>query len=77
MSGSSILREAWAALNFNRLRSVLTVASLGWGVACFVILYSYGEGFGAAVTTSLAPGKLRPSDLSRVALVGIRTRKLR
>jgi putative ABC transport system permease protein len=52
MSGSSILREAWAALNFNRLRSVLTVASLGWGVACFVILYSYGEGFGAAVTTS-------------------------
>ncbi len=30
-----------------------------------------------AVTTRVAPGKLRPSDLSRVALVGLRTRKLR
>jgi putative ABC transport system permease protein len=29
------------------------------------------------MTSVLAPGKLRPSDLSRVALVGIRTRKLR
>ena len=29
------------------------------------------------VAASLPPGKLRPSDLSRVALVGIRTRKLR
>jgi len=29
------------------------------------------------VTSSLQPGKLRPSDLSRVALVGLRTRKLR
>jgi putative ABC transport system permease protein len=30
-----------------------------------------------ALTASLQPGKLRPSDLSRVALVGLRTRKLR
>ncbi|MGA2528556.1 MAG: ABC transporter permease [Acidimicrobiales bacterium] len=29
------------------------------------------------MTSSLQPGKLRPSDLSRVALVGLRTRKLR
>src|SRR5580692_10893741 len=29
------------------------------------------------VAAGLPPGKLRPSDLSRVALVGIRTRKLR
>jgi putative ABC transport system permease protein len=52
MSGKSILVEAWAALNFNRLRSLLTVVSLAWGVACFVILYAYGEGFNVAVTTS-------------------------
>lgn len=26
--------------------------SLAWGVTCFVILYSYGEGFGVALTTS-------------------------
>ena len=52
MSGSSIIREAASALSFNRQRSLLTMASLGWGVACFVILYSYGEGFGFALRSS-------------------------
>jgi putative ABC transport system permease protein len=52
MSAKSVLQEGWAALNFNRVRSLLTIVSLGWGVACFVILYAYGEGFGVAVTTS-------------------------
>jgi putative ABC transport system permease protein len=52
MSGSSVLREAAAALRFNRQRSILTMVSLAWGVACFVILYAYGEGFGAAMTKS-------------------------
>jgi len=49
---ASIIGEAFAALNFNRQRSLLTMASLAWGVACFVILYSYGEGFGTALQTS-------------------------
>src|ERR1700748_949808 len=48
----SIISEAAAALRFNRQRSLLTMASLAWGVACFVILYSYGEGFGVALRTS-------------------------
>src|SRR6266700_2057503 len=48
----SIAGEALAALSFNRQRSLLTMASLAWGVACFVILYSYGEGFGLALRTS-------------------------
>jgi putative ABC transport system permease protein len=52
MNVSSILSEAAGALNFNRQRSLLTMASLAWGVACFVILYSYGEGFGLALQTS-------------------------
>jgi len=52
MNGSAIIREAAAALSFNRQRSLLTMASLGWGVACFVILYSYGEGFGFALRSS-------------------------
>lgn len=52
MNVSSIFREAAGALNFNRQRSLLTMASLGWGVACFVILYSYGEGFGFALRSS-------------------------
>jgi putative ABC transport system permease protein len=52
MNVRNILTEAAAALNFNRQRSLLTMASLAWGVACFVILYSYGEGFGYALRTS-------------------------
>ncbi len=52
MKIGAILREAAAALSFNRQRTLLTMASLGWGVACFVILYSYGEGFGVALKGS-------------------------
>jgi putative ABC transport system permease protein len=52
MTLRSIVSEAAAALNFNRQRSLLTMASLAWGVSCFVILYSYGEGFGTALQTS-------------------------
>ena len=52
MTLSGIFGEAFAALRFNRQRSLLTMASLAWGVACFVILYSYGEGFGTALQTS-------------------------
>jgi putative ABC transport system permease protein len=48
----SILRETIEALAFNRQRSLLTIVSLAWGVTCFVILYSYGEGFGIALSTS-------------------------
>lgn len=52
MTLGGILGEAAAALRFNRQRSLLTMTSLAWGVACFVILYSYGEGFGFALRTS-------------------------
>src|SRR5438046_10152724 len=48
----SIFTEAAQALRFNRQRSILTVISLGWGVACFVILYSYGEGFDLTLRTA-------------------------
>ncbi len=52
MSADSILREAAQALRFNRQRSILTMISLGWGVACFVILWSYGDGFHLALRTA-------------------------
>ncbi|MFN0172360.1 MAG: ABC transporter permease [Bryobacteraceae bacterium] len=45
----SVFEEAGAALRFNKQRTLLTMISLAWGVACFVILYSYGEGFGVAM----------------------------
>ncbi len=49
---SSIFHEAGQALSFNRQRSILTMISLAWGVACFVILYSYGDGFHLALSTA-------------------------
>ena len=52
MSADSILREAAQALRFNRQRTILTMISLGWGVACFVILWSYGDGFHLALRTA-------------------------
>lgn len=52
MTVRSVLGEAAAALRFNRQRSLLTMTSLAWGVACFVILYAYGEGFGYALRAS-------------------------
>lgn len=52
MTIGGVFRESIAALKFNRQRSLLTMLSLGWGVSCFVILYSYGEGFGTALRTS-------------------------
>lgn len=39
------IREAAASLNHYRRRSIITVVSLGWGVASFILLMSYGEGF--------------------------------
>jgi len=45
-----VLSEAVAALRFNRARSVFTISSLAWGVACFVVLISYGNGFEVALT---------------------------
>jgi putative ABC transport system permease protein len=40
-----ILAEAIESLRFYRRRTVITIVSLGWGVASFLILMSYGNGF--------------------------------
>ncbi len=48
----AIFNEAAQALKFNRQRSILTMTGLAWGVACFVILYSYGDGFDVALKTA-------------------------
>ncbi len=45
-----ILREALGALAHYRLRSVLTMLSIVWGVASMVLLLAYGQGFERALT---------------------------
>jgi putative ABC transport system permease protein len=43
-----ILQEAYAAMNHNRRRTLLTMLGMGWGIATVVMLLSYGNGFGRA-----------------------------
>lgn len=58
MTWRYIITEAFAALRFHRRRTLFTTLSLGWGVACFVILISYGAGFeGALVKAFTAVGQ--------------------
>jgi putative ABC transport system permease protein len=52
MRWREILAEIGASLRFHRRRAGLTVLSLGWGLACFVILISYGDGFAGALRDS-------------------------
>jgi putative ABC transport system permease protein len=53
-----VLKESMASLRFYRRRTVVTVTSLAWGVACFVMLMSYGDGFDRALRTAfLAVGQ--------------------
>jgi len=47
-----LLAESVASLRHYRRRSLVTVVSLGWGVASFIILMSFGEGFRLAITTA-------------------------
>ncbi len=52
MNRKVIFLEAWTSLKFRKSRTFVTVMSLGWGLACFIILISYGQGFGQALRTS-------------------------
>jgi putative ABC transport system permease protein len=52
MRWSWIFREAFASLRYYQRRTVITILSLAWGVACFVLLMSYGNGFDSALRTA-------------------------
>jgi putative ABC transport system permease protein len=40
-----IFKEAWAALGRNRVRSILTMTGIAWGIVAVTLLLSYGAGF--------------------------------
>lgn len=52
MHWRTVLVEAFRSLNYYRRRSIITVLSLAWGVASFLILMSYGAGFETALTSA-------------------------
>ena len=43
-----LLREAYAAMRYNRRRTALTMLGMAWGIATVVMLLAYGDGFGQA-----------------------------
>ena len=52
MNWRQLFTEAIASLRHYRRRTVVTIVSLAWGVASFLILMSYGDGFQLALVTS-------------------------
>ena len=44
-----LIAQGWLALNRNRLRSVLTMLGIVWGLASVVLLLAYGQGLGGSV----------------------------
>jgi putative ABC transport system permease protein len=52
MGWRMIFEEALESMRFYRRRTVITIVSLGWGVASFLILMSYGDGFDRNLRTA-------------------------
>jgi putative ABC transport system permease protein len=42
---TEIFKEAWIALGRNRVRSLLTMTGISWGIVAVTLLLSYGSGF--------------------------------
>src|SRR5271165_870405 len=42
---TEVFKEAWAALGRNRVRSLLTMTGIAWGILAVRLLLSYGSGF--------------------------------
>src|SRR5256885_11292035 len=47
-----IVMQGWQALLRNRMRSVLAMLGIVWGLVAVVILLAYGEGLGGSVYTA-------------------------
>ena len=46
---AELISQSWQALMRNRLRSVLTMLGIVWGLVSVVILLAYGQGLGGSV----------------------------
>jgi len=49
-----LLQESYDAMRHNRRRTALTMLGMAWGIATVVMLLSYGDGFGNAITNIMA-----------------------
>jgi putative ABC transport system permease protein len=49
-----LLQESYSAMKHNRRRTALTMLGMAWGIATVVMLLSYGDGFGRAISNIFA-----------------------
>ncbi len=47
-----LILQSWAALRRNRMRSVLTMLGISWGVVSLVLLLAFGEGLGGGIVAA-------------------------
>src|SRR5467141_641251 len=47
-----LIRQSWEALSRNRLRSILTMMGIVWGLTTVVLLLGYGESVSQGVLTA-------------------------
>ena len=46
---TELIQQSWTALRRNRMRSVLTMLGISWGVVSLVLLLAFGEGLGGGI----------------------------
>ena len=46
---TELVQQSWTALRRNRMRSVLTMLGISWGVVSLVLLLAFGEGLGGGI----------------------------
>src|ERR1700722_15739159 len=51
-----LLKQAYEAMQYNRRRTVITVAGMAWGIATVVLLLAYGAGFSRAILAIFSQG---------------------
>ena len=47
-----LIQQSWIALRRNRMRSVLTMLGISWGVVSLVLLLAFGEGLGGGIVAA-------------------------
>ena len=48
-----LVEQSWTALRRNRMRSVLTMLGISWGVVSLVLLLAFGEGLGGGIMAAV------------------------
>jgi putative ABC transport system permease protein len=50
---TELVQQSWTALRRNRMRSVLTMLGISWGVVSLVLLLAFGEGLGGGIMAAV------------------------